>query len=179
MGDTPKAPDVNAVDRTWWLDGPVGVYHKFCWEFGQAYDALNDQQDLTPAAYHAMNACITAWSLVDWICADMDEHDAWATVVNTAGAKDAEQFRKKALSCRELVACQQIANAAKHRSLGRGYQPGYSVHDELTPCDTDGRLTYIRAMSVRLHGGQFDIRILLHEVFKWWERVLVELRYFP
>jgi hypothetical protein len=179
MSKAPNATNTNAVDRTWWLAGPVGVYHKFSWEFGQAYDLLNDQQDLTPAAYQAMNACITAWSLVDWICADMDEHNAWGQVNTMAGVKDSASFRQKARSFRELSACQQIANAAKHRSLGKGYQPGYSVHDELIPCEEDGKLSFMRRMTVRFPGGEFDIRILLHEVYIWWSRSLVELGYLP
>jgi hypothetical protein len=171
----PLLPDRNAVDRTWWLVDPVGVYQKFGWEFAQAFDNHHFFFDLRVACYHAMNAAITGWSLLDWIAADLTETDGWDRAAQAIGAQNKTELLQFARSNTYMAAIEQIAIATKHRTLNRGFKPGYRVTDEVAS-QVDGS-GLGRRMMVQLPDNELDIRVVLNEADEWMSGLLSSLGY--
>ena len=167
-------PSRNAVDRTWWLSDPVSVFQKFEWEFGQAFDTHSELSDLRVAGYYAMNAAITGWSLIDWIASDLTETNGWVRAVQAIGVNSKKELQDYARSNRHMAAIEQIAIAAKHRTLNQGFQPGYRVTDEVV---SQAGQQALRLMTVQLPHGEFDIRIVLNEASEWMSRLLNSLGY--
>jgi hypothetical protein len=171
-------PTVNAIDRTWWLSDPIGVLQKFDWEYANAFDNHGNHIELRIAGYYAMNAAITAWSLIDWIASDLTESDSWerAAVLQANGksVQSKATLQEYARTDAFMAAVEQIAIAAKHRTLNTGYKPGYRVTDDIAISD-DGRID--RAMEVHLPDGVVDVRVVLDRAGDWIRDLLVALKY--
>lgn len=103
-------------DKIFLFNGPIDAYLKLQWEHLEFFRALHPPEDLQKARFHAINACMSAWHLCDWVAVYIRDKLGWDTAsalmkVTLANKGDLQKwFRGQGA----LVACQQIALAYKH-----------------------------------------------------------------
>lgn len=106
---TAKSPTVHTA----LIGDPITMWEKLAWDVDQFQDIQRSYPDETqPLAFAAINVCIAAWSLEQWVRA------AWIKQRRSAGEKADESLFYKTV--RQLVPtqaiCASVANTAKHVS---------------------------------------------------------------
>ena len=167
----------DARDRTFGMEGPIDLLAKLEWEAGRLYASLQDADDPDAPRYFALNAATTAWHILDWVVADLDERSLWPISTPSFRAANRSELFAIAQANRSLAACSQMANAWKHRSLDRSFKAGYRTSDETVDFEFAGKPASMRFLRVRFPGGLFDVRIILHETIDWWATTLRILGY--
>jgi hypothetical protein len=116
------------------IDDPVSMWAKLAWDIDIFRDVQGSYPDeKQPLAYAAVNVCIAAWSLRNWV-------ESAATIrAKSAGLKfDREHFYHEiATAIPGQSICEAIANTAKHANLGDDRWPGGKVEMAYQEGDED------------------------------------------
>lgn len=126
MGATPSR------EKTFGLNNCRDLLRKLEWEIDN-YEKT-PPQDLESLSFHAFNAAVTAWHIVDWVWADMTEEQrqsvarAWGITLSQTTSKSINQFagtvRQKN---RAINLCREIAIASKHVVNERNPDPAVNT----------------------------------------------------
>jgi hypothetical protein len=145
---------------------------KLGWELSTLFDALK-MKDARVAAYFALNGCLTAYHMSDWLQAALDSGGRQRDVQHVLNAKT---VKEAALKVSALAACHQIANATKHVFLSdtQSYKPGYNASHE----------PYLAEQGEAQHGlfietpeGREEIVWTLYRAYEWWAATLRSFGY--
>lgn len=147
---------------------------KLGWEMSTLFDAQK-HKDSRVGAYFALNGCLTAWHIFDWLAADLDERRAWLQAHTQLKVSDRKQLAKMILAYPALATCHQVANATKHVFLNTAYKPGYKVGHE--PRDETTNLGARHAFLIETPNGTEEIVWVLYNAYLWWASTLRSLGY--
>ncbi|TAL82390.1 MAG: hypothetical protein EPN74_17530 [Rhodanobacter sp.] len=162
----------DARDRLWAVATPPDMLMKLGWEMSTLFDALKLKDDRV-AAYFALNGCLTAYHMTDWLQAALDSEELWR---DTKHVLNATTVREAALKVPALAACHQIANAAKHVFLSdaKSYKPGYRAsHEPRMAEQGEARHEFF----IETPEGKEEIVWTLYRAYEWWAATLRSLGY--
>jgi hypothetical protein len=127
-------PIEQAILHTAIIRGPIDKWSKLLWDADQFRDIqVSSPDERQPLAYAAINVCVTAWSLRNWV------QSVRARDMRRAGVTfDHDSFLSELFATiPEQAACEAIANTAKHARHGEGQWPGGEVQLYWTEGDED------------------------------------------
>jgi hypothetical protein len=156
------------------IDDPIAMWHKLLWDidcFENIQRAAYSEDEDEPLAYAALNVCIAATSLGDWVVTD------WGRKQREKGLT----FKRSDFLAQILEAvpvqriCLAIANTAKHSEYQeREWTGGYaSLSFEPSDEHSPGGLT----LYYRQDGQQTSAFASFDALGQTWGRLLVELGY--
>lgn len=166
----------DARDRLWTMEGPPDMLRKLGWEFSTLFDAQK-HPDVRVAAYFALNACITAVHITDWLIAALNREQRWSDAERILNADNPDAVWKAVLAFSPLATCHQVANAGKHVVLrDKSYRPGYSANadKEHLPAERDEER---RALYMTTPDGEEEIVWTLYRAYEWWVKILTDFGY--
>ena len=165
----------DARDRLWAVATPPDMLTKLGWEMSTLFDALK-QKDVRVAAYFALNGCLTACHMTDWVLAALDSEGRWGDAQRVLNATTRSEFLEVVVNVPALAACHQVANAAKHVFLSdtRSYRSGYNASHEPLPPDQDGPQ---HGLWIDTPHGEEEIVWTLYRAYEWWADTLRSLGY--
>jgi len=162
----------DARDRLWAVATPPDMLAKLGWEMSTLFDALK-MKDVRVAAYFALNGCLTAYHMTDWLQAALDSEERWRDAQHVLNATT---VREAVLKVPVLVACHQIANATKHVFLSdaKSYKPGYKASHEPRLAEQDEAQ---HGLCIETPEGREEIVWALYRAYEWWAATLRSLGY--
>lgn len=165
----------DARDRLWALATPPDMLTKLGWEMSTLFDALK-QKDVRVAAYFALNGCLTAWHMTDWLLTALESENRLGDAKRVLQAATRREVQEAVLKVPALAACRQIANATKHVFLSdsQSYEPGYKARHE--PLLSDQGKAKHELWIVTPDGDQ-EIVWSLMRAYEWWAVTLREFGY--
>lgn len=189
MGRTPKKR-VLGRHVSFSLQAPSDMLGKLEWEITAMHRYL-DEGDFRGPSICALNACITAWHLGDWVARTLDEVRRWDVAERYFGRSMSTLFDLQAemRTSEDLVACQQIAAAAKHKHIDENvYRAGFFgaeffdfYYAEPVGSEEPRRIIPIRALEVSfpIDGDDPDaprrkksVALVLDDAYQWWASAL-------
>lgn len=127
-------PIEHATRHTAIIRDPASLWSKLAWDVDVFRDIqVSYPDEPEPLAYAAINVCIAAWSLRNWV-ESVRARDMRRLGVNFDRAAFTSSI---AAAIPEQAACEAIANTAKHARLGDGDWPGGKVRLDWEEGDED------------------------------------------
>lgn len=160
----------DARDRLWALATPPEMLAKLGWEMSTLFDALK-LKDVRVATYFALNGCLTAWHITDWLLAAIESENRWEDAKRVLSATTSNEVREAVLKVPALAACRQIANATKHVLLSdrKSYEPGYKARYE--PVSSE-RGEAQHELWIETPDWDQEIVWTLYRAYEWWATTL-------
>ncbi|MEO8998034.1 MAG: hypothetical protein ABI227_00175 [Rhodanobacter sp.] len=146
---------------------------KLGWEMSTLLDALK-HSDMRVGTYFALNGCLTAWHMCDWLATALDNENRWGDARQAMKVSTRDELIHAVLAQPPLAICHQIANATKHVFLDRGYKPGYQATYAKLPVDEMGRQ---HGLFIETPDGVEEIVWVLYRGYLWWASTLKSLGY--
>jgi hypothetical protein len=168
-----KGAPHDARDRIWSIATPPDMLTKLGWEMSTLFDALK-HKDIRVGAYFALNGCLTAWHMYDWLAAALDSEERWNDAHRALNVSSRSELANIVLAQPALAACHQVANATKHVFLDRTYKPGYQATHETLPIDETGAR---HGLLIETPDGVEEIVWVLYRAYLWWADTLRSLGY--
>jgi hypothetical protein len=147
MSMSPPPSIRSATLHTAIIGGAADMWSKLAWDADVCRDVqVSYPNERQPLAYAAINVCIAAQSLRDWVESEL------AGQAKAAGAQFDETAHRKAMHATvpEQAMCEAIANTAKHANYRDGRWPGGRVSLDWQEGDEDCPPGY---MLHHIHGG--------------------------
>lgn len=144
-------PIERATLHTAIIRDPIDMWSKLLWDADQFRDIqVSYPEERQPLAYAAINVCIAAWSLRNWV------QSVRARSMRRLKVKfDQASFLAEVLAAiPEQAACEAIANTAKHARHGEGQWPGGEVHLDWEDGDEDGPPGFVLRHVIK--GGRYE-----------------------
>lgn len=102
MTKRPEGIPHDARDRLWAVATPPDMLAKLGWEMSTLFDALK-QNDVRVAAYFALNGCLTAWHITDWLVRALDTKVVWRTLGVSLMPRLNVKFGQRCVKCQPLL----------------------------------------------------------------------------
>jgi hypothetical protein len=166
-------------DRAFAFESCKAMLAKLAWEAECLERHVSGNGDISEATYWATNGGITAWHLVDWVWADMDEAKR-GTVGDKLGIdlgcnKGPERFEAYVTGNKDLNVCRAIALTAKHSIL----RPASAARFEEIEAEVSIGPTIVMShggvarapyeLIVKVDGLTDDMLHVLNRASSWWE----------
>lgn len=165
----------DARDRLWVLAAPPEMLTKLGWEMSTLFDALK-LKDVRVASYFALNGCLTAWHMTDWLLAAIENENRWEDAKRVLEATTRKEVQKAVSKVPALAACRQVANATKHVFLSdkQSYEHGYKARHEPLPSE-QGKAQH--ELWIETPNWDQEIVWTLMRAYEWWAVTLREFGY--
>jgi hypothetical protein len=172
--ERPETTDPNyknsATRHTGVIDGSIKMWEKLCWDI-ECFDDIQRSypDDEEPLAYAAINVCIAASSLGDWVEAE------WKVKERAVGRRVRTDFRDAVIlpAVKAQGMCDDIANTSKHSRLAQRKWAGGQVTVVHEPGDEDGPPGWMYYQADEQTAG-FGLDAFQSLKLDWWT-LLVEL----
>lgn len=172
-----KRPNEDGRDKLFAFVSPLDVLLKLRWEHVQFFRALHPPEALDEARYHALNACVTAYQLCDWVAFFIEKEIGWEVAAQRLGASPlAHKGHLQEWFWRQgpLVACQQIALAYKHVDIDAvAYRAEVRTQEGKISEPVRGRAY---EFVVTTEHGEWDLVHVVSIACLVWEEVLEKLQ---
>jgi hypothetical protein len=165
MSRRASSPAEHAARHTAIIREPVNMFSKLAWDADVFRDIQISYPDETePLAFAAINVCISAWSLRNWV------ESARKKQVRAQGLQfdRAAFWAEIAVEIPEQCACDAIANTAKHANFGDESWPGGSVVLEWEDGDEDSPPGYVLLHRTRDRSLNFAVNRFAALCDNWW-----------
>jgi|WetSurMetagenome_2_1015567.scaffolds.fasta_scaffold169597_3 hypothetical protein len=135
----------------------------------------------TISGYLALNIAMTAWHMVDWVDADMDEDqcDTASRYLGQPLSNHKSFVVAVTTACTALRICQVIATAGKHAEVKDRPDPSLSTRFKLVKSDPNKAglpgegLSYIWV--IKRSGEEYLAEEIFKKVHRFWEDLLTHL----